>query len=106
MTSVIEELYLGNLNPSAVIFAQDSPIEKAIHQKSQCLSELMEKMDESIRELFNKYCDAQADVDEMVQYETFAYALKVGVLFMAEVFMGAEEILGRKGAGSDEIHTS
>ena len=103
--SIIEELYLGNINPSAAIYSQDSSVEKAIDSKRRCLDELMEKMNEGAKEAFSRYCDAQADVDEIIQYNTFEYALKVGVLFMAEIFMGVDDILGRKGEVKDEIHT-
>lgn len=106
MTSIIEELYQGNINPSAVIHSQDSPAEKAADRKRRYLDELMEKMDEGTKEVFNRYCDAQANVDEIIQYDTFAYAMKVGVLLMAEIFMSTDDILGRKGEERNEIHTS
>lgn len=106
MMSIIEELYLGNINPSAVIYSQDSPAEKTTDRKRRYLDELMKKMDEGTKEVFNRYCDAQAEENKIIQYDAFAYAMKAGVLLMAEIFMSMDDILGRKEEERNEIHTS
>ena len=89
--SIIEELFLGNIRPDASIYRKGSPMDKALDKKRQYRDELEGKLDKEGNEALNRYLDAQADVDEIVQYGLFAYALKFGVLLMAEIFMGKEE---------------
>lgn len=101
--SIIEELYLGNICPDSGTYKDNSPVVQAIKRKGKYLDELMEKMDDDEKELLNKYCDAQADINEIVQYDTFTYALKFGVLLMTEIFMGMD-IFGNREEKSDEIH--
>ena len=51
-------------------------------------------LDDSEREMFEKYCDAQDKMGKIIRHDTFTYALKFGILLMIEVFMGKEEITG------------
>lgn len=104
--SIIEELYLGNIRPSSSMYPPDSPVAKAIKQKGIYLDELMESMDDDAKKLFEKYSDAQADIDEAVQYDMFVYALKFGVFLMTEIFMGMDDILKEVRGEHDEINPS
>ena len=104
--SIIEELYLGNIRPSSSMYPPDSPVAKAIKQKGIYLDELMESMDDDAKKLFEKYSDAQADIDEAVQYDMFVYALKFGVLLMTEIFMGMDYILKEVWGEHYEINPS
>lgn len=94
MQSILEELYCGNIRPDSRIYGQDSPFVEAARLKSKNLDKLMEKLDDSEKELFEKYCDAQGEIEGITRYDTFTYALKFGILLMAEVFMGKGEITG------------
>jgi hypothetical protein len=49
--------------------------------------------------LFDAYCDAQGEIEGIARHDTFTYALSFGILLMAEVFMGAGDIIGEGGAG-------
>lgn len=95
--SIIEELYLGNIRPSSRMYPADSTVAKAMKSKSRYYDELNEKMDDADKELFEKYCNAQADIDEAVQYDMFVYALRFGVLLMAEIFTEMGDILEESG---------
>jgi len=94
MQSILEELYCGNIRPDARSYGQDSPFVEAARLKSKNLDRLMERLDDSEKELFEKYCDAQGEIEDIARYGTFTYALKFGILLMAEVFMGKGEITG------------
>lgn len=95
--SIIEELYLGNIRPSSGMYPQGTPVSESIRRKGVYMDELMKKMDEDGKVLFEKYCDAQADVDEKVQYDTFVYALRFGILLMTEIFTGMDSIPDERG---------
>lgn len=57
MASVIEELYHGNIRPDAGMYLQDSPFVQAARVKHENLEKLMAAMDDSEKEIFEKYCD-------------------------------------------------
>lgn len=100
MQSIIEELYYGNIQPDVMFYGQDSPFVKASHLKHRNMEALMGTLEDSEKELFEKYCDAQADIEKITKYDTFTYALKFGILLMAEIFMGKGEIFSDKGEGN------
>ena len=98
MGSILEELYCGNIRPDTKTYGQDSPFVKLARLKSKNLDKLMTVLDDSEKELFEKYCDAQGEIEGITRYDTFTYALKFGVMLMVEIFMGNEEITGERGA--------
>jgi len=94
MQSILEQLYCGNICSDSKRYSPDSPFVEAAHLKSRNLDKLMERLDDSEKELFEKYCDAQSEIEGITRYDTFTYALKFGILLMAKVFMGKDEITG------------
>ncbi|HMM05288.1 MAG TPA: hypothetical protein PKD52_01235 [Clostridiales bacterium] len=54
----------------------------------------MAMLDDSGKEVFEKYCDAQGDIENITRYDTFTYALKFGVLLMTELFMNSSDVVG------------
>jgi quinol monooxygenase YgiN len=96
MVSVLEELFIGNIRPDAGIYPQDSPFVQAARVKHENLEKLMASLDDSEKELFEKYCEAQGDIEGITRYDTFTYALKFGILLMIEVFTDKSEITGRE----------
>lgn len=100
MSSIIEQLYLGNVRPDSFLYSDDSSLNEAIKYKSKCMEELTAKLDNTAKELFNNYCNAQADVDDITQYGTFTYALKLGALLMIEILTGNDAIFFGSEGGS------
>ena len=94
MSSVMEELYYGNIRPDSRFYGQDSHFVKAAKLKNTNLEKLMALLNEEEKELFEKYCDNQGDIESITRYDTFSYALKFGILLMAEVFMDINEVTG------------
>jgi len=94
MTSILEELYLGNIRPDSRMYGQDSHFVQAARLKHDNLEKLMAALNDSEKELFEKYCDAQGEIEGITRYDTYTYALKFGILLMVEVFMGKGEITG------------
>jgi len=94
MRSVLEELYRGNIRPDSQVYSQDSPFVQAAKLKDRNLTKLMDRLDDSGKDLFEKYCDAQGEIEGITRYGTFTYALKFGVLLMAEIFMNGGEVIG------------
>jgi hypothetical protein len=94
MKSVLEELYMGNIRPDSRMYDKDSPFVQAANLKQRNLNSMMKMLDDSGKEVFEKYCDAQSDIEEISRYDLFTYALKFDVLLMAEIFMNSSEVVG------------
>lgn len=92
MTSIIEELYYGNINPNERHYTSESPFMQAVQLRKINLDKLMGTLNEQEKELFEKYCGAHDEIEDITRYDTFTYALKFGVLLMAEVFAGMNEV--------------
>ena len=93
MSSILEELYSGNIRPDSRMYGKDSPFVEAARLKAKNLEKLMATLNDSEKELLEKYCDAQGEAESITRYDTFTYALKFGMLLMIEVFMGKDEII-------------
>jgi len=86
MKSVIKELYHGNLGFDSWTYGKDSPFVKAAQKKADNMKALMESFDNSQKELFEGYIDAQGDIEAITRYDTFVEALRFGILLMIEVY--------------------
>jgi len=91
MQSMIKELYYGNIRPDSKFYKKDSPFMKATHIKRDCMEKLTETLNDSEKALLDKYCEAQLEVDSIVDFDTFAYALRFGILFMVDIFTDNNE---------------
>ena len=87
MKSVIKELYHGNLGFDSWTYGKDSPFVKAAQKKADNMKALMETFDDSQKEMFEGYIDAQGDIEAITRYDTFVEALKFGILLMIEVYI-------------------
>lgn len=54
----------------------------------------MKRLDDSGKEVFEKYRNAQEEMESIIRYDTFTYALKFGILLMTDVFLNSDEIVG------------
>lgn len=94
MQSILEELYSGNIRPDVKFYGKDSPFVQAARLRNESFEKLTALLNESEKELFEKYSDAQADIDSITCYSNFTYGFKLGSLLMIEIFMGKGELTG------------
>ena len=90
MTSVIEELYLGNVRPGSDLALRNPSFSKVMEREEHLSQELMNTLNSNSKELFERFCDSRAELDEIAQYEIFSYALKFGIRLMTEIFFGSD----------------
>ena len=86
MNSILEELFMGNLEFDIHYYGENSPMVETAKKKLACKEKLMSLLDNEGKELFEEYTDAQSDIDTITRYQTYLDALKFGVLFMHEIF--------------------
>jgi len=87
MSSTLEDLYLGNIDFDSGYHGKDSPFVKAARKKHDSLESLMAILDDTQKELFEQYCDAQGDIEGITRYSTYTTSLKFGIQLMIEVLM-------------------
>lgn len=100
MARILEELYYGKIQPDVKHHGPDSPYWQVLRLKEKNLDKLMAVLDPAEKELLDKYCGAQEDIESIIRYDLFTYALKFGVLLMTEVFMGKGDIISTEGEGN------
>ena len=86
MKSILEELYMGNVGFDSWNYGKDSPFVKAARKKADNMKALTETLDDSQKELFEGYIDAQGDIEAITRYDTYVATLKFGILLMIEIF--------------------
>ncbi|WP_147539042.1 DUF6809 family protein [Anaerotruncus rubiinfantis] len=94
MSSILEELYMGNIRPDSRIYPEDSQFVRLARRKIDSLEKLDTALNDSEKELFEQYCGIQEEMTCISRYDTYAYALRFGILLMAEVFLGNGEVSG------------
>ncbi|MDD5016871.1 MAG: hypothetical protein PHO15_02075 [Eubacteriales bacterium] len=85
MTSILEDLYYGNIRPNEVGFSKDSPYAKKLNELVNCQEKLNRVLEGSDMECFHKYCDAQSELNAMSAARDFIYGFCLGAKFMIEI---------------------
>ena len=94
MSSIFEELYYGNIHPYDRVYSQDSHYSRLAQLKRINYEKLVATLDESEKDLLEKYIEAEFEQNGIVCYDTFTYAIKLGIMLMAETFAGAGQVTG------------
>ena len=94
MKNILEELYYGNIRPDTRYYSQNSEFVELARLKTVNQDKLLALLNDNGKDLFEKYSEAQSDMEDMIRYSNFTYGFKLGVLLMAEAFMDKEEIAG------------
>lgn len=93
MRSILEEFAYGNISPEARSFKHDSAYGEAIRAASGNEEKLLVRLDDESRILFEKYVDAQGEVNQLTAVSNLVYGYKLGLLMAAEAFVTSENLL-------------
>ncbi len=91
MQTIMEELYMGNIGFDSGSYPHDSPFVQAAKRKVDSIEKLSATLNEDEKALFEQYCDAEGEIQGITRYDTYAAALKFGILLMAEIFMSERQ---------------
>ena len=97
MSSILEELYLGNIRPDTTLYTHNPRYIKVAKIREEIYESLSATLTESEKKLLDRYIEAEKEMDAISHYNTFAYALKFGAVFMSEIFTGANQITRKSG---------
>jgi len=97
MQSILEEFAYGNISPEAQCFKRNSPYGEAMSAVSSNEEKLLRILDGEEKILFQKYVDAQGEVNQLTAVKNLVYGFKLGLLMTAEAFItGGDLIAGRE----------
>ena len=82
---ILEDLYLGVVNPSERSFKRNSQYAKALDEVVKAGDALIDGLTEEQKELFEDYMTAQREVNVLTDCETFCLAFKLGAKIMLDV---------------------
>lgn len=85
---ILEDLYLGAVNPSERSFKRSSQYAKALEEVVKAGDVLTDGLTEEQKELFEGYMTAQREVNVLTDCETFCLAFKMGAKIMLDVLSG------------------
>ena len=91
--NILEELYYGNIRPDVKFYGKDSPFVELARLREKNRENLLKSLNESEKETFEKFNDAQSEMGNMTHYQKFTYGFRLGVLLMAEAFTGKDELV-------------
>ena len=82
---ILEDLYLGAVNPSERSFKRNSQYAKALDEVVKAGDALTDGLSEEQKALFEDYMTAQREVNVLTDCETFCLAFKLGAKIMMDV---------------------
>ena len=94
MKSILEEFAYGNISPEARSFKRNSPYGEAMRAVSGNEEKLLAKLNEDDKFLFQKYVEAQAEVNQLTAVSNLIYGFKLGLMMTAEAFVTGESLIG------------
>lgn len=96
MKSILEEFAYGNISPEVRFFKRDSEFGKAMEFMSRNEQKLLDRLGVDDRDLFEKYIDAQGEVNRLTAVKNLIYGFKLGLTMTAEAYVGMNDLIDGK----------
>lgn len=93
MRSILEEFAYGNICPNDQYFKKDSEFGRAMELVSRNEQKLLDRLGADDKDLFQKYIDAQGDVNRLTAVKNLIYGYKLGLIMTAEAFAGMGQLI-------------
>lgn len=93
MENILEELWRGNLIPQERDTENGKALRELLKLKDRNHDRLRETMSAEQRETLEKYDDCIDEIHDIIEFEIFSYAFRLGGRFMLATLLdtGAEE---------------
>ena len=98
MKSILEEFAYGNISPEARFFKRNSQYGEAMRAMSGNEEKLLARLNEDDKLLFQKYVEAQSEINQLTAVGNLIYGFKMGLMMTAEAFVTGESLI----AGGEE----
>ena len=93
MQSILEEFAYGNVSPEVQFFKRNSRYGEAMEALAINEEKLLGKLNGDEREIFQKFVDAQGEVNELTAVENLIYGFKLGLIMTAEAFITSSDLV-------------
>ena len=95
MSSILEEFAYGNLSPEVRFFKRGSRCGEAMDALCANEEKLLAELQGDEKALFQKYMDAQGEINRLTAVDNLIYGYKLGLMMTAEAFVAWMTSLGR-----------
>ena len=92
MNSILEEFAYGNISLQPQSFNPNSELGEAMRFATINEEKLRNKLNEEEKEIFQKYQDAQDEVQQLTAVKNLTHGYRLGVLLTAETFLTADTL--------------
>ena len=92
MASILEEFAYGNVSPETQYFKRDSKYGRAMELVTRNEQKLRDRLGAEDKEIFEKYMDAQGEVNQLTAVQNLIYGYKLGLVMTAEAFVGMDNL--------------
>lgn len=93
MRSILEEFAYGNISPEVQYFKHNSAFGEAMSALTSNEEKLLEKLGGEEKAIFQKYVDAQGEINDLTAVKNMVYGYKLGVLMTAEAFITSGDLI-------------
>lgn len=93
MQSILKEFAYGNISPEIRFFKHNSRYGEAMNAVSSNEEKLLGKLNDEEKELFQKFADAQSELNQLTAVENLIHGYKLGLLMTAEAFITSGALL-------------
>ena len=93
MRSILKEFAYGNVSPEPRLFKHDSRYGEAMGAVASNEEKLLARLDGEEKELFEKFADAQGEVNQLTAVDNLMYGYKLGLLMTAEAFITSGDLV-------------
>jgi len=93
MKNILEEFAKGNITTQPRHFKRDSHYAGVLQQVADSEEKLLAVLDEAQKKLFQAFCKAQLELDDLSNIDRFTYGYRLGSLMMMEVFNGKDDLM-------------
>ena len=98
MYSILEEFACGNVSPENQYVKRGSKYDRAMKEVVGNEEKLLRILEGEEKITFQKFVDAQGEVNQQTAVNNFVYGFKLGLLMTAEAFMSSDGLINGKGA--------
>lgn len=97
MRSILEEFAYGNISPEIQYFKRDSQYGEVMGAIAKNEEKLLRMLGEEEKNLFQKYADAQGEINQLTAVKNLIYGFKLGLLMTSEAYMTSGELIAGEG---------
>ncbi len=93
MRSILQEFAYGNITPNDQSFKKNSAFGEAMKALTNNEEKLLARLGGDDKEIFQKYIDAQGEVNRLTAVKNLIYGYNLGLLMTAEAFLQSGELI-------------